>query len=475
MSQTSITSLLATAGVALGVAGTAAAEVSQSPDEVRAIVAEMMADANTRSSLLQSNASAGHDGGNFFLADPEGNYRLNVSGFFQFRYFANFSDEGNPTDNDDFTGGFENTRTRLKFDGHIVNKDLFYEIEGDFGSGAGGDFNLLDAYVGYRFGDGFELKWGQFKAPFLREELVSPQYQLTVEKSLTNEVFTGNRTQGIELSYHQEDWRAFFAFTDGFNAANTRFTNDQQNFTFTSRNGDTIFTPTGGGGEADWAITARAELKLAGAWDQFTDFTSMPDSDYGAMVGVAAHFEQNQTLQGADTNPADGIPDGTADVNIGAYTVDLSLEGNGWNFFAALIASTTDFDQLANTDGNALNGNDNASFTDYGIVAQAGMFIPNTDWEVFARYDGIIPDDERLQDDTFNTVTVGTNWYWAGHAAKFTLDAVILLDEAIDDGADPNNNSGNPLAQSGLSNKLGIVGTQDDTEVAFRAQFQLLF
>ena len=53
------------AGV-LALGGTAAAEPWSESDEVRAVVAEMLADAEGRSSLLQSGGTAGHDGG-FFI------------------------------------------------------------------------------------------------------------------------------------------------------------------------------------------------------------------------------------------------------------------------------------------------------------------------------------------------------------------------------------------------------------------------
>lgn len=460
MSQTSVMSLLVSAGIALGAAGSATAEVSLSPDEIRAMVAEMNADANTRSSLLQSGGNAGHDG-KFFLGDSQGNFRLNVGGQVQFRYIANFTDNGNPTNNsDDFTGGFQNRRTKLIFDGHVINKDIFYKVQGNF-SRNGGNFGLQDAYVGYKFGDGWELKWGQFKAPFLREELVSSARQLTVERSLTNELFTGNRTQGIELAYKAEDWRAFFSFNDGFNAANTDFTNDNQGFVAGG-----IYSPVSSGGEADFGFTGRAEFKLSGEWGQFRDFTSMPGSNDAMMLGVAGHIESNESL--AAMAPGTG----TADVSLFNYTVDFSWEGDGWNFFAAFIGSSSDFENLADLDGDGLN--DDASFNDYGVVVQGGMFIPDTDWEVFARYDAIFPDSDRSQDDAFNTITFGANWYWAGHAAKFTIDAQIHLDESLDDPATANV-EGNPLALSAISSGIGSVGSQDDTEVAIRAQFQLLF
>jgi len=456
MSQTKMMSLLVGAGLAFGAAGSASAEVTQS-DEIRALVAEMMADANTRSSLLQSGGNAGHDG-HFFLADSEGKFRLNVSGQMQFRYMANFGDSNNANGVDDFTGGFQTARTKLIFSGNVINEDIFFKIQGNFArdGGFGNGFGLQDAFVGYKFGNGWELKWGQFKAPFLREELVSSAYQLTTERSNTNEIFTGNRTQGLELSYKAEDWRMMFSLNDGFNTLNTDFTADGQTFGTPA-----LYTPTnaGGGAESDFGITGRVEFKLNGEWAQFKDFTSMPGSEYGLMLGVAGHFESNETTP--------GFGGGTGDVASFLYTVDLSVEGDGWNFFVAFVGASSDFDGLADI-APADGAGDNADFDDYGIVVQGGFFIPDTDWEFFARYDALFPDSDRAQDNDFSAITFGLNWYWSGHAAKLTLDAVINLDESR--GA-----NGNPLALSGFDNGQGLLGNMDDSEAVLRAQFQLLF
>jgi len=95
--------LLAGAALSMGASAALADNTSVSRDEVRAIVSEMMQDAETRSSLLQGGVTGGHDG-KFFLASSNGDFRLNVGGFTQFRYFANFRDD-NSTDNE-FEPGF---------------------------------------------------------------------------------------------------------------------------------------------------------------------------------------------------------------------------------------------------------------------------------------------------------------------------------------------------------------------------------
>ncbi|HYE01658.1 MAG TPA: porin, partial [Phycisphaerales bacterium] len=157
--------LVLLAGAALGLGGVAmAAEPTTiDRDEVRAVVAEMLADAETRSSLLQGGASAGHDG-KFFIASNDGNFRLNLGGQIQFRYIINFSDEDNALTEDEFDTGFQTRRTKLDFTGHVINPNWTYRVLTNFDRANGNAF-LEDAFVEYRFASGMRARWGQFKLP----------------------------------------------------------------------------------------------------------------------------------------------------------------------------------------------------------------------------------------------------------------------------------------------------------------------
>lgn len=462
MSQTKYLSLVAGAGVSLTAAMSAVAGTqSTSTDEVRAIVAEMLSDAQSKSSLLAGGGGAGHDNGMFYLSDASGNFRLNVGGQVQFRYMLNFRDsqDGGPNAlpnraNDDFESGFQTTHTRLWFSGNVVDPNLYYTVIGDFGRD-GGDFNLEEAYVGYKWDNGWSFQWGQFVLPFLREKLVAQWYQLAADRSLTDITFDQGYSQGVQLGYASEDWRAMLAFSDGFRSANSEFG---------SVNGDPTqnFGFSGQGGESDWAITARAEFKFAGSWDQFKDFTSMPESQFAAMLGVAGHIEGSANDIGVDP---DGDPttgdEFEAETRFGGWTIDLSFEGDGWNLYFAGNGAYTD---NSATVGSGFNN----STTDYGLVAQGGFFFPDTDWELFARYDGIFADDDRNagnndSNDSFSTITVGTNYYWSGHAAKFTFDVQYFIDNANDG------------LNTVTNREIGYLGSGEDGEVTLRFQFQLLF
>lgn len=455
MSLTTRLSLLAGAAM-IGLPSGAMAEMTR--DEVRATVAEMMADAETRSSLLQSGGTAGHDDGGFFLGSSDGNFRLNVGGQIQFRYYLNFRDDNAGVDRngdgvingddaeDDFESGFQTRRTKLIFDGHIFDPNLFYKIQTAFDFDGDGSADLEDAFVGYKWESGFQVRWGQFKSPFLREELVDDLMQLAADRGLVNSVFTGDRTQGVELGYNAEDFRVMVAFTDGFRTLNSDFDSPR------------TATATGflNGGESDYAFTGRGEIKLAGSWDQFQDFTSASGSEFGVLLGVAGHVEGGDNEQSAIFG---------GQYNYYSWTADISFEGDGWNAFIAGVGGHSDYN---NTTLPGAAAGEDIQFNDYGLVGQFGIMIPNTDWEPFVRYDGIFPDtDERnlgSDEDIFSVITGGVNYYMYGHASRFTADVLWFIDGV----------GSNALANTPDSS-IGYLTDDDDNEITIRFQWQIMF
>lgn len=417
MSRTMTIAMMA--GVALGMGNAAALAQSANLDESRAYQAELLADAQGRTSLLQAGTS-GYDG-KFFLASADGNYRLNVGGQVQFRYtIANAEEDDNGDDDEDTAIGFSLPRTRLNFSGNLFNPNFTYYIQGDFDRD-GGEFGLLDAFGKYQFQNNWSVRFGQFKLPLLREELVSSKYQLAVDRSVVNSIFGQGRSQGIEFGFQQENFRGAFAFSDGVGTANTDYVS---------------------GVEADYALTGRVEFKWAGAWSQFEDFTSWTNSDFAGMVGGAIHWQDG------------GETIGTSDTELLQYTIDASIEGNGWNVFGAFIGAHGENDET------------DSDFDTFGVVVQGGIFVQEQT-ELFARYDVVIPDDDDDNggdDDPFNTLTAGVNYYFIprSHAAKFTADFAYFFDEMADSGVSPNSN-------------VGLLPSDDDGNWALRLQMQILF
>ena len=411
------TSTLAIAAIAAAAGGTTA--LANDADSVRALVAEMIADAESRTSLLQSGGTAGHDGG-FFLSSADGNFTMNVSGQLQTRYTLNLNDEDAPLDDEVY--GFNLPRTTLRFEGQVFG-DFHYAIQGLF-SRAGGGFALEDAYVWTELSEGVNIGWGQGRTGFMTEDSLYETKSLAVDQSVVNAVFGQGRSQGIVLWSQDEDWSWEIAFTDGFRSANSDF----------------------GASPADYAFTGRADFKVAGDWEQFEQFTSAQGSEYAAKVGGALHWQD-----GPDTPASSGTEQF-------AWTFDAQVAGDGWNAFAAIVGASTDVDGGADTD-------------DFGWLIQGGMFV-SEDWELFGRYEMITPDSDRAGDDDFSAFTVGANYYIHGQAAKFSVDLSWYFDDPSSNdlvsGVDPN-------FGSGVGSGLGLLPGTEEDQLAVRAQFQLLF
>ncbi|MEX2670615.1 MAG: porin [Phycisphaeraceae bacterium] len=426
-------------------------------EEVRALVHEVIGDADTRASFQEGGLTAGHRD-HFFIASDDGNFLLNVSGQVQTRYIYNKRRDSVATTIDPdgverrSTSGFEVRRAKLGFHGHIFDPRLTYGIRGNFAptrgfaSDFGGvltdeifvgqrdGFRLEEAWFGYEFADGWQVKVGQFKAPFLREELVYSAHQLAVERSFTSEILSAGYAQGAQLSYTADMFRASVMLHDGSRSANTGWDR------------------TAAGGAVDFAVAGRGEILLAGNWAQFADFTTWQDDELGLMIGAGANYE----------NAAGGAEFQANDVL--RWTVDASIEvpeAAGLNAFAAIVGN-----HPQGRDATIPAGATNFDHVDqWGVVAQAGIFAVPDKMDVFVRWEYLDLMDRDLagfDDDAFtrkaHTLTAGTNYYMHGHAAKASLDLVWHLDPV-------------PVNAPGT----GVLASEEDDQFAVRAQFQFLF
>jgi hypothetical protein len=402
-------SLVLVAGTALP----ALAQIQGQTDARRAYEAELISNAAARASFLQDAPSpaAGWAKGKFFMTDGGAN-TLNVGGFSQTRYLAVFRDN-QPDDTNDFTHGFQQRRTRINASGSVWDKNFTFKVEGEFGRN-NGVLVLTDAFGRYAWDNGTWLRWGQFKAPLWREDNVSDTLQLTVERSAVTYAFGQNRSQGVEFGWADKQLRFMGAFTDGLNTLNTDFN----------------------GPEADFALTGRGEFMFAGEdFKRFDDNTSWRESDYAGMVGAALHWQT-----GGETG-------GTADADIFQATADVSVEGAGWNAFAAVVWRSTDVGGGGSTD-------------DLGFLLQGGIFLTEQ-LELFARYDLIAPD----VGDDFSTATAGVNYYISpkSHAVKFTGDIVWYFDPVSD----------TPILSP--STGMPLLADAEGDQLALRMQLQLIY
>ncbi|MHC4991152.1 MAG: porin [Planctomycetota bacterium] len=425
----------------------------QRADEIRALVHDVLADADTRSSLQGNGMTAGWSDG-FFLASPDGRFKLQIGGQLQFRWIYNYHDQTgdergifdprDPIADDRHRTGFETTRTKLIFKGHVFSPDIEFKVQLDQTRKepnlVTGLTFLQDAWVRVHLDDQWNLRFGQFKLPFMREELVSSAQQLAIERSLVNENMSITRSQGIELTYARDFAKFSIAYSDGGSdnlGDRTRFNPIIGTYPLNTN----WSLP-----DTEIALTARYEHLVAGNWSQFADFTSPPGDDFGILLGVAAHWQLGEF----------GVPtsvffSGRDEVNWFAWTADASVEWGGANAFLSFTHSYVDTPA--------------ANINIFGFVAQGGVYLAPK-WELFGRFEygwWDIDATANISNPSDLTVgAVGVNYYIDGHDLKWSADFSI------------------GFSQIETFWSKDITGFRPDLEgadpqVVFRTQFQLLF
>lgn len=397
-------------------------------EEIRALVNDVLADSDSRTSLLQNGMTAGWNE-HFFLASPDGRFKLQVDGQMQFRWIYNFHDAA-----DRHRHGFEITRTKLTFRGHVFNPDLTYLLRTDATRNepelVTGLYFVRDAWLRYRLNNQWSVRFGQFKLPFNREELVPSQYQLAVERSTVNENSNIGRSQGVELTYADDINKLMLMVSDGatdniggfgvagnLNPVNSNALNE----------------------DVEWAVTGRYERLLAGNWGQFDDFTSPMDEEFAALWGLGVHHQATEFTggQGGSRN----------EIYWFTSTMDLSMEWGGANAFASGFYHYVDASTF--------------NLSVFAVALQAGAyFTPKL--EAYARWEYGWYETDAARFADLNMLTLGVNYYLDGHDLKWTTDIGFgagRVDQPWDS---------------------DIAGWRQDIadaepQIVFRTQFQLLF
>jgi hypothetical protein len=398
----------------------------QRAEQVRGLVQDVLADADTRASLQGSGMTAGYDDG-FVINSNDGNFSLKINGLMQNRWIYNHRNYSygrvpanpslNPADpagsKNDY--GFETTRAALNFSG-TAGKGFYYNMrmqyspyENTMSTGAGaGDLGIDWAYVGMDLGsDGWSIQLGQQKFDVMRAWMVNAEDQQFIERG--NQVYywgTSDYTTGLKLNYAGDSIRGNVMYSNG----NGTGTLGNQ-----FANGNTGYA----GNTADWAFSGRLEWKASGTWSQFDGQGSPQGSEAGMLFGFGAaamkpDLDRTATA-GLQTPGTQWLVTADATMDFGGLNVGASLtygDDEPLGVLAALPAGVSTPEHQI------------------GWAVEAGYFL-NDDWELLARYQYL---DAGLKDtlrdtgagdtvghDNFKTLTIGANYYMSANA-KLSMD-----------------------------------------------------
>ena len=455
--------------------------------QIRGVVQDVMADADTRSSLQATAATSGYNNG-FFIASPDGNFKLQVNGQVQVRssyaWATNSSWNAARVGNENATKaqyGTEIRRAKLSFSGNVVDPSWQYKVTMAYlpqgstfaaitsspyntagnnqGNGTNSTANLEDAYINKDMGNGMSLKMGQFKSPFLREELVSSANQLGVERSVVNQMFSTGWTDGIQFTASNDTLMGMVSFNNGGNNAN--FATQNMNST--------------NGNYTQYALTGRLQWLAFGNWAQFNDMTSMRGGGQGLMLGTGFNWQhggnQNNAF-GGNQNPGSG----NTDAGFLTYTADASWDLGGANLYGAFFGNLTGSLPVDNgvPGGQGTNG---SSIQSYGALVQGGYFISDNT-ELFGSWQWY----ETVNQGGNNPSNTGNNVFNAQMNNIFSAGVNIYLTKNVKFTFDTGWAANGIVFQGGIYNQA-VAGTNYQTagnvnsggQWVGRAQVQLVF
>eukprot|EP01026_Neomeris_dumetosa_P033746 TRINITY_DN2698_c0_g1_i2.p1 TRINITY_DN2698_c0_g1~~TRINITY_DN2698_c0_g1_i2.p1 ORF type:complete len:442 (+),score=45.62 TRINITY_DN2698_c0_g1_i2:1323-2648(+) len=395
--------LVLLAGAALGTAASANSD--------QAYRAEMLADAEQRSSLLAAGATVTHDDGHFTFTDASGNNSMALGLFGQVRYLFNFGDEerfgGSGDDADgDIVNGFQVSRVKLFAGGTVGSPDFEYYFQ--FGaaglytdgsssssSGSMGALTLEDFWGKFNFENGGHIRVGQGRPSQGFEAMYQPWELQSFERSIAHALFAYDRTQFIEYGYQSEDqtWDFAVFISDGARQEGVNYNSST---------------------EADIGIGGRGNWYFAGDASDFGMQSSSADrADYAGRAGVGVFW---------DTYGETGI--GTSDLDLWGINADVEVKGEAWSAGAYFYLLNVDPD----------SGDDG---THFGFRARGG-FNATEQAELYAFWDSIFLDEDVLGgsdvEDNFNFLGFGANYYPIAdsHAVQLGAEVIISLDDTTD-------------------------------------------
>ena len=463
--------------------------------QIRGIVTDVLADAETRTSLQDAGLTAGYSDG-FFIASPDGAFTFKVQGLLQTRFvwshlggnpaIANFPNE---IDVKQDRTGWEVPAAQLTFSGTLWDAAVEYMVRGGFennaeyalqaqsygGNGFGnaqavgtagsgsGNFSLLDAWARINFSQDWAFRVGQFKLPFDREFLIYDAYLTAASRSVLSNILSTGYSQGVELEYFGEAFRWKLALSDGGT--------DNVGGRFVSLVGSEPLNTPYYVEQADWAVTSRIEFKLDGLWEDFRGMTSPRGDEFGLLVGAAVHYQQGKPWYSQGVVPPASTGD---DYNKWfGFTADVTAKFGGASlfgsfYFANMSAKAAEFGTNSAGGFGALNAANAGSINTLGFMLQGAVYVAD-DIELFAQYEyGNTSGPKTLLDQNaiFNNpsdlslLTVGVNYFFRGQNAKWTTDLGFTFDKVSYFWADPS---------------YGLRANDSTGQLLFRTQWQLFF
>lgn len=323
----------------------------------------------------------------------DGNNLISLQARVQGRFTYNALE--NAADNDTFAI----QRGKIKIEGHTMEKELKFYFQTNLATRANNTTGLAileDYYVDYVPEKIFGIRVGQFKVPFLIQELTSSGKQQFVDRSLSTGFF--NLARDIGASLHGDLW------------------DHGLNYWLFAMNGDGVNTVNA---NQSIMVGTRFEYPIFGDYlPSESDTDHSPEPNLG--MGLAMAYNEVGNAMQAGT-----IAGGTKIIT-GTFDAGYKFEG-----LSAQISAM------------ATKALDTAVLTNWGYNAQVGYFLVPKKFEVAGRGAGAIFDAATPHQYEY---ALALNYFVLGHGFKFQTDYAFLM-----------NNRGINLNDHRVRNQLQVI------------------
>jgi len=331
-------------------------------------------------------------GKGFTFTSQDEKFQLNFGGRLQFRYTFNDYDLNSASKSD--TSQFDAKRIRLIAQGYAYSKDLTFKLEFDPRAYASDTKKgLIETYLNYRLIDEVQIKVGQMKTPFTRQELTSDGALQFVDRSIVVDAFKPTYDIGAMLNGKIANGLAYYyaGVFGGGGQTSTRNTNDNM---FVAR---AVVNPLGDmtSYEADLDGSAKPLLSIGGNYFRNTlnkTTTTSGSTTTNTLDNTLSNYATSSGWLGKGL--ATISPTGTTidKIDVDSYGADLAFKWMGLSLQGEYLL------------GQAESQSSNKLLRAQGFYAQAGYMIIPKKLEAAFRYSYLDPNRDVKNDHVIETI-----------------------------------------------------------------------
>jgi len=311
-------------------------------------------------------------------------------------------------------------RTRLVFEGFAFTPDINYFVQFRNDTADTTTQNtpgrsttqLNDAYLTFRQLPWANLRIGQYRTHFGRQEFMSSALLQFVDRNFVAEAFVPNtidrRDQGVTIFSDYTKYPVNYAF-GVFNGVGINLT--RLGLTTPANANELMYL-----GRLAWDI-----LGKPGYFEGDLAHSDTPQVAIGTSYGYNAGLQTNTMGAGSNNQVSLAIASlgngrllDQGIVDIGTTGVDFVFKYRGFSLQGEGFVRNVNTHDHSKRIGNAT-----------GYYVQTGYFLIPSQLEVVGRYSAMDP-DTRLGHDLLTSAVGGLNWYFSGHEHKLQFDYGVI-------------------------------------------------